>query len=390
MIQFQIEKGIPLPPPRCYEPHQPGACKCGRMPRRGYKTCDTCLAVVKAAYQTRRAQGMCGWGTTCSNMAAEGHSMCNAHLKRSGKRIRELLDGRVAQGLCRRCGKRESAGVKTFCLVCYQTGGGQHGVPSHPIPTSIRKLVRQFWRLDRIDQRREHAEKAVRFLPSRTAEIVSLRHGLIDGIDHTLESVGNKYKVTRERIRQIENKAYKLLTRQGFDCSLLKNPRDIQRPSPKQQPRKLTARQRRKEYARYAVSEAIRAGRLVKQPCERCGKADKVIAHHPDYSKPLEVQWLCSRHHAEAHGKQTHPPKPKYEDAPSWLVKAGEPSNDHYDAPAIVAKLKKHWVKQSQIRDITGLSRKDILAIVKGEPVNDKSLARMLRYVDALAFRQVA
>jgi hypothetical protein len=42
---------------------------------------------------------------------------------------------------------------------------------------------------------------------------------------------------------------------------------------------------------------------LERQPCEVCGAA-KVEAHHPDYSKPLEVQWLCKRHHAEVHTKQ--------------------------------------------------------------------------------------
>lgn len=40
-----------------------------------------------------------------------------------------------------------------------------------------------------------------------------------------------------------------------------------------------------------AVSNALRSGRLVRQPCERCGK--RAQAHHADYSKPLDVRWLC-------------------------------------------------------------------------------------------------
>ena len=47
-------------------------------------------------------------------------------------------------------------------------------------------------------------------------------------------------------------------------------------------------------------SNAIRDKRLIKQPCEICGE-EKVQAHHEDYSKPLEVRWLCIKHHNERH-----------------------------------------------------------------------------------------
>lgn len=53
--------------------------------------------------------------------------------------------------------------------------------------------------------------------------------------------------------------------------------------------------------AHSAVSNAIRDGRLVKQPCEVCGTLVNIHAHHDDYSKPLDVRWLCAKHHAEWH-----------------------------------------------------------------------------------------
>ncbi len=59
-----------------------------------------------------------------------------------------------------------------------------------------------------------------------------------------------------------------------------------------------------KRAAHSAVSNAVRDGRLTKQPCEVCGATTKVEAHHPDYSKPLDVQWLCFRHHREVHGNR--------------------------------------------------------------------------------------
>ncbi len=40
--------------------------------------------------------------------------------------------------------------------------------------------------------------------------------------------------------------------------------------------------------------------RIIPQPCERCG-SPKVHGHHEDYSKPLEVMWLCTKHHGERH-----------------------------------------------------------------------------------------
>ena len=46
--------------------------------------------------------------------------------------------------------------------------------------------------------------------------------------------------------------------------------------------------------------EAIKQGRLARMPCEICGVA-KVDAHHDDYSKPLDVRWLCRSHHLEFH-----------------------------------------------------------------------------------------
>tara|TARA_R100001244_G_C5160549_1_gene130951 strand:+ start:130 stop:552 length:423 start_codon:yes stop_codon:yes gene_type:complete len=47
------------------------------------------------------------------------------------------------------------------------------------------------------------------------------------------------------------------------------------------------------------VAQELKMGRMVKQDCF-CG-SDKSEAHHEDYSKPLEVVWLCRKHHSQRH-----------------------------------------------------------------------------------------
>jgi len=56
---------------------------------------------------------------------------------------------------------------------------------------------------------------------------------------------------------------------------------------------------RLKHEARWKTQRAIASGRLIKQPCF-CGN-QKAQAHHGDYSKPLDVRWLCLKHHIEWH-----------------------------------------------------------------------------------------
>lgn len=52
--------------------------------------------------------------------------------------------------------------------------------------------------------------------------------------------------------------------------------------------------------ARTTLNRFIRLGYIVKQPCQVCQNVE-VEAHHDDYLKPLEVRWLCRKHHAEHH-----------------------------------------------------------------------------------------
>lgn len=55
-----------------------------------------------------------------------------------------------------------------------------------------------------------------------------------------------------------------------------------------------------RKISRQFVKTALRKGHLNKMPCEICGDL-KVDAHHEDYFKPLDVRWLCRKHHLEYH-----------------------------------------------------------------------------------------
>ena len=54
----------------------------------------------------------------------------------------------------------------------------------------------------------------------------------------------------------------------------------------------------------HAVAAAIRSGELIREKCEIDGCENMGEAHHSDYSRPLEVQWMCPKHHAEQHGRR--------------------------------------------------------------------------------------
>lgn len=68
-----------------------------------------------------------------------------------------------------------------------------------------------------------------------------------------------------------------------------------------------TRKQTQKEYkekhpdrvkAHETISTALKRNKIKKMPCTVCGDK-KSEAHHEDYSKPLDVTWLCRKHHRE-------------------------------------------------------------------------------------------
>lgn len=91
------------------------------------------------------------------------------------------------------------------------------------------------------------------------------------------------YEGRKEKVRS-QKKEYYLKNRDKFD----------------EKSRKMVIERSPKYVARYLLRSAVSSGKVVKLACERCGDI-KTQGHHPDYSKPLKVIWLCRKHHGEIH-----------------------------------------------------------------------------------------
>ena len=144
------------------------------------------------------------------------------------------------------------------------------------------------------------------------------------------EEIAKTYDVSKQYIG-------KICADSGIKRSLGKGPKpNLERQAAwvKERERKaLEAKERREkkklpalEFAarqrvRQLTMVAIKKGVLIPEPCEECGYFERknqdivrngkiitfkklgVHAHHDDYSKPLEVRWLCHKHHAAWHAK---------------------------------------------------------------------------------------
>jgi hypothetical protein len=63
----------------------------------------------------------------------------------------------------------------------------------------------------------------------------------------------------------------------------------------------LSPEQRLRANCRSYVNQYKRRGRIKPKPCEKCGSEEHIEMHHEDYSKPLEINWLCRSCHLEMH-----------------------------------------------------------------------------------------
>lgn len=106
----------------------------------------------------------------------------------------------------------------------------------------------------------------------------------------TKKDVNTRYQdpEARERIRKYERERFKTQHRKEKVVQYQRS-RRLRKPG--------------KARARTKLLTEIRAGRIKRMPCEVCGN-EKSQGHHTDYRKPLNVKWLCFKHHREEHGQK--------------------------------------------------------------------------------------
>lgn len=116
------------------------------------------------------------------------------------------------------------------------------------------------------------------------------------------ESVAGWHKTCRDCLRQI----VRLSQRKNYDPERSREMGKLRtaRGGHVKYNREVRQKFPEKYKARYLLKGAVARGEIKKLPCEVCG-VEKSEAHHPDYSKPYDVKWLCKKHHALIHRKET-------------------------------------------------------------------------------------
>jgi len=109
-----------------------------------------------------------------------------------------------------------------------------------------------------------------------------------------------------------ENRAKNVFYYRQYDCKRAMNPERVllRQKYAQSEHCKIYRANRLREYrklypeknrAHNLVRQAVISGKIIKKPCEICGTLNNVQGHHEDYSKPLDVIWLCPIHHGWIH-----------------------------------------------------------------------------------------
>jgi len=117
-------------------------------------------------------------------------------------------------------------------------------------------------------------------------------------VAYMLEYARKYRKVNKDRISAYDRKR---AGERGPNRKVIANPNPVWKQDGHISQKRWGLRNPDKRKVHVIANAAVKNGTLIKLSCW-CGNP-KTEAHHPDYSKPLEVQWLCRKHHKREHAK---------------------------------------------------------------------------------------
>jgi hypothetical protein len=261
----------------------------------GRVSCKSCLErnATKSAQITRErsAKNLC-LTSGCANRAKAGRKLCERHLLAMIKASKERRAVQILKGQCvNNCGRRVEFPPHQRCLICETHLRAQRGL--EPIPRYIRNNIKEGLKLYRLEESRTFLRSYLRLVSEIEQRVIRLVYGLDDGIRRNLTVTSSEMGFSRERARQVHDKGMVRIFAVPVETP-------VALLSIKDRLRKYPERLNQRARARQIVARKIKAGRLLRQPCHKCGAA-KADAHHTDYSQPLKVEWLCPRCHKQAH-----------------------------------------------------------------------------------------
>lgn len=155
---------------------------------------------------------------------------------------------------------------------------------------------------------RVDVKKCTGCLISKTTDLFFKDKQKSDGFTSRCKECGLKYSkeykerdvaAFRERIRRRDMSPDRLKKRREYSSKIVRTA--TRKEYDKKQSQKYRRENIEKVRAHWRVSYEVKSGRMKRMPCSICGSEQRISAHHDDYSKPLDVTWLCPDHHRKRH-----------------------------------------------------------------------------------------
>lgn len=125
-----------------------------------------------------------------------------------------------------------------------------------------------------------------------------------ENIEESRQRGRDKYNRFRDKIREKENARQKTPEGRKKAAERAKRWREESKELYNAYLKVFRSKNKLKISAVQKVGDALRYGKMVKpEICEKCGKKTELQGHHEEYTKPLDVKWLCRLCHCHEHNK---------------------------------------------------------------------------------------